>query len=82
MRGKYLTSTKPTKMMERKWVVVGKTGGPIITFGSDPGKALDRARRRGYDDPIIFFLPKATDACMGGSYYERDANGLLRSIGD
>jgi len=66
-----------SKRMERKWVAIGKTGGPVIAFGNDPVKVLNMAKKRGYDDPIICFLPKATDVLIGGRYQKRSADGLL-----
>lgn len=70
------------KRMDRKWIAaVSFAGDAVITFGKDPVKVLKRVKERGYENPVIFFRPKDTDVLVGGMYYERGADGLLKPIG-
>lgn len=71
------------KRMDRKWVAVASFADKtIIAFGNDPAKVLKRAEKKGFGDPVIFFNPKTTDVLVGGRYYEKGADGLLKPISE
>lgn len=74
---------KPSKRMERKFIATASfTNKTVVAYGKDPVAVMKEAKKRGYKNPVIVFRPKSTDVFVGGMYYEKGADGVLRLIGD
>ena len=56
--GYEILSEKDIKKYNGYWVTKTRlVGGKVISYGSDPKKVVEEAKSKGYNDPIIFYVP-------------------------
>jgi len=70
---KSIDFTQIIKKYKGKWVSLTEDEKKVISFGKSAKEALEKAKKEGYENPILFKVPLALLPYVGGnSIYQID----------
>ena len=66
---KVLDFTKIIKKYKGKWIALTENEKKVITSGKSAKEVLEKAKKEGYETPILFRVPTALLPYVGGNSF-------------